>query len=74
MEGAEALSCQATASEHLGFGEDLQREVVQNPSQDLCKPAEKLQQTDPCACQQRFLYQVLSPIVLWIKYLFHVTI
>ena len=27
-----------------------------------------------CACQQRFLHQVLSPIVLWIKYLFHVKI
>ena len=26
------------------------------------------------ACQQRFLHQVLSPIVLWIKYLFHVKI
>ena len=26
------------------------------------------------ACQQRFLQQVLSPIVLWIKYLFNVTI
>ena len=39
-----------------------------------CKPAEKLQQTsDLCACQQRFL-QVLGPIVLWIKYLFHVKI
>ena len=57
------------------FGEDLQRGVDQNPSQDLCKPAEKLQQTsDLCACQQRFLHQVLSPIVLWIKYLFHVKI
>ena len=54
---------------------DLQRGVDQNPSQDLCKPAEKLQQTsDLCACQQRFLHQVLSPIVLWIKYLFHVKI
>ena len=42
---------------------------------DLCKPAEKLQQTsDLCACQQRFLHQVLSPIVLWIKYLFNVKI
>ena len=47
----------------------------QNPSQDLCKPAEKLQQTSGlCACQQRFLHQVLSPIVLWIKCLFHVKI
>ena len=27
-----------------------------------------------CACQQRFLHQVLSPIVLWIKYLFHAKI
>ena len=27
-----------------------------------------------CACQQRFLHQILSPIVLWIKYLFHVKI
>ena len=43
----------------------------QNPSQDLCKPDEKLQQTSAlCACQQRFLHQVLSPIVLWIKYLY----
>ena len=34
---------------------------------------EKLQQTsDLCACQQRL--QVLIPIVLWIKYLFHVKI
>ena len=38
---------------------DLERickeEWTQNPSQDLCKPAEKLQQTsDLCACQQRF--------------------
>ena len=41
-------------------------------TQDLWKPAEKLQQTsDHCACQQRFLHQVLSPIVLWIKYLCH---
>ena len=31
-------------------------------------------QSDLCACQQRFLHQVLSPIVLWIKYLFHVKI
>ena len=45
VEGAEALSWQATASEPEGFGEDLQRGVDQNPSQDLCKPAEKLQQT-----------------------------
>ena len=75
MEGAEASSCQATAMDPKGFGEDLQRGVDQNPSQDLCKPAEKLQQTsDLCACQQRFLHQVLSPIVLWIKYLFHVKI
>ena len=29
---------------------------------------------DLCACQQRFLHQVLSPIVLWIKYLFNVKI
>ena len=43
--------------------------------QDLCKPAEKLQQTsDLCACQERFLHQVLSPIVLWIKYSFNVKI
>ena len=26
------------------------------------------------SCQQRFLHQVLSPIVLWMKYLFHVKI
>ena len=59
----------------FGFGENLQRGVDQNPSQDLCKPAEKLQQTsDLCACQQRFVHQVLSPIVLWIKYLFNVKI
>ena len=32
------------------------------------------QTSDLCACQQRFLHQVLSPIVLWIKYLFHVII
>ena len=56
---------------------DLERickeEWNQNPSQDLCKPAEKLQQTsDLCVCQQRFLHQVLSHIVLWIKYLFNV--
>ena len=53
----------------------LQRGVDQNPSQDLCKPAEKLKQTsDLCACQQRFLHPVLSPIVLWIKYIFDVKI
>ena len=63
------------ASEPLGFGEDLKRGVDQNPSQDLCKPVEKIQQTsDLCACQQRFLHQVLSPIVLWFKYLFHLKI
>ena len=55
--------------------ERICRGVDQNPSQDLCKPTEKLQQmSDLCACQQRFLHQVLSPIVLWIKYLFHVKI
>ena len=27
-----------------------------------------------CACQQRFLHKVLSHIVLWIRYLFHVKI
>ena len=27
-----------------------------------------------CACRERFLHQVLSPIVLWIKYLFHLKI
>ena len=55
--------------------ERICRGVDQNPSQDLCKPAEKLQQTsDLCACQQRFLHRVLSPIVLWIKYLFYVKI
>ena len=49
--------------------------VDQNPPQDLCKPSEKLQQTSGhCACQQRFLHQELSPIVLWIKYLFNVKI
>ena len=67
------MSCQVIASEPYRFGEDLQIGVDQNPSHDLCKPAEKLQQTsDLCACQQIFLHQVLSPIVLWIKYLFHV--
>ena len=41
----------------------------------ICANLLKLQQmSDLCACQQRFLYQVLSPIVLWIKYLFHVKI
>ena len=63
------------ASEPYGFGDDLQRGVDKNPSQDLCTPVQKLQQTsDLCACQQRFLHRVLSPIVLWIKYLFHVKI
>ena len=53
----------------------MQKGVDQNPSQDLCKPAEKLQQmSDLCAYQQRFLHQVLSPIVLWVKFLFHVKI
>ena len=45
MEGAEASSCQATASEPEGFGEDLHRRV----GQDLCKPVEKLQQNSVLA-------------------------
>ena len=57
---------------------DLERickEDLQNPYQNLCKAAEKLKQTsDLCACQQRFLHQVLNQIVIWIKYLFHVKI
>ena len=36
--------------------------------------ANLLKTSDLCACQQRFLHQVLNPIVLWIKYLFHVKI
>ena len=61
--------------QNLKYLERICRGVDQNPSHDLCKHAEKLQQTaDLCACQQRFIPQVLSPIVLWIIYLFHVKI
>ena len=53
---------------------------VLNPIENLwrglkLRVAKRLQQTsDLCACQHRFLHQVLSPIFLWIKYLFHVKI
>ena len=40
----------------------------------ICANLQLQQMSDLCACQQRFLHQVLSPIVLWIKYLFHVKI
>ena len=54
---------------------DLERICKEEWTKDLCKPAEKLQQTSYlCACQKRFLHQVLSPIVPWFKYLFHVKI
>ena len=39
------------------------------------QPLQKRQQTsDLCACEQRFLPKALSPIVLWIKYLFNAKI
>ena len=40
----------------------------------ICENLLKTITSDLCACQQRFLHQVLIPIVLWIKYLFHVKI
>ena len=54
---------------------DLERICKEEWTKISPKICANLQQTsDLCACQQRFLHQVLSSIVLWIKYLFHVKI
>ena len=70
-----ALSCQATASELKDLEKICKEEWTKIPPKICANLLKKLQQTsDLCACHQRFLHQVLSPIVLWIKYLFHVKI
>ncbi len=52
------------------LGEDLQRGVGQNPSRDVCKPGDQLQETsDLCDCQQWFCYQVLSHVLRSIQIL-----
>ncbi len=63
VEGAEGSSCQRSASKPWWLGEDLKRGVGQNPSWDVCKPGDHLQESSVlCDYQQGFCHQVRSHV------------
>lgn len=56
-EGTETLSCKATPKKPKGFREFLEKSL-------LSEPGDQVQEISyPCACQGRFIHQVLSHVL-----------
>ena len=60
VEGAEASSAKRQPRNLKDLERICKEEIDQNPSQDLLQTCWKTN-SDLCACQQRFLHQILSP-------------